>query len=403
MEAHNKDKYFKSDKILNAINKLFVSLQDYEKKEINQNLHQVIDEIIEKMKEDTFFKKVFQRKLFGGSFYKGTKIGVPEEFDIDIIIKLPINYEDIKISICEHKGFINIHSGLNPNNLINPKMDREVLKLLDNSMYIDQNKFRSWMESIVTITIHNLPKKGNKYLLKINNTEYMIRVIKSGPAFTFEIEFMNGKKINVDLVPVLEFSKNIPHMSNLSEFKILKKQNWFAIPKPITINKQKHICWRTCFYEQEKEILSKNGQIKQIIRLMKKLRDTKNWNNIASYYIETIALNLLQKDSLFGKGSCTLSFMKMLRSMHSTLIHQCLPYYWNNDFNLLYKLNLIEIRNISNQLRRIIEHIDRSIENDPYIIAKCILNEEEYNQLYFELNKPPSETENNENSICMII
>lgn len=62
----------------------------------------------------------------------------------------------------------------------------------------------------------------------------------------------------------------------------------------------------------------------------------------------------------------------MLRSMHSTLIHQCLPYYWNNDFNLLYKLNLTEIRNISNQLRKIIEHIDRSIENDPYIIAKYI-------------------------------
>lgn len=230
-----------------------------------------------------------------------------------------------------------------------------------------------------------------------------IRVIKSGPAFTYEIEFINGKKINVDLVPVLEFSKDIPHMSNLSEFKVLKKQNWFAVPKPITINKQKHICWRTCFYEQEKEILSKNGQIKQIIRLMKKLRDTKNWNNIASYYIETIALNLLQEDSLFGKGSCTLSFMKMLRSMHSTLIHQCLPYYWNNDFNLLYKLNLIEMRNISNQLRKIIENIDRSIENDPYIIANYILNEKEYNELYSELNKSPSETENNEDNICMII
>lgn len=49
------------------------------------------------MKEDAFFKKVFQRKLFGGSFYKGTKIGTPEEFDIDIIIKLPINYEFVKV------------------------------------------------------------------------------------------------------------------------------------------------------------------------------------------------------------------------------------------------------------------------------------------------------------------
>ncbi|KAL2728430.1 cyclic GMP-AMP synthase-like receptor, partial [Vespula squamosa] len=96
MEIEN-NKYFNSDKVLNDINKLFVSVQENEKKKINQNLHEVIDGILEKMKEDAFFKKVFQRKLFGGSFYKGTKISAPKEFDIDIIIKLPINYECINV------------------------------------------------------------------------------------------------------------------------------------------------------------------------------------------------------------------------------------------------------------------------------------------------------------------
>lgn len=56
-----------------------------------------------------------------------------------------------------------------------------------------------------------------------------------------------------------------------------------------------------------------------MILSFQKLRDTKNWNNIASYYIETIALNLLQKDSLFGKGSCTLSFMKVFIQLYTFL------------------------------------------------------------------------------------
>ncbi|KAL2712818.1 cyclic GMP-AMP synthase-like receptor, partial [Vespula squamosa] len=308
------------------------------------------------------------------------------------------------IRSCEHSGFIKIHSGLNKNKLINLGMDsREMNRLLDDDMYIDQNKFRSWMESIVTKTILNLLEiKDNRYLLKINNNEYIIRIIKSGPAFTFEVEFMNGKTINIDLVPVLEFSKDVPNMHNLSEFKTFQKQNWFAVPKPVTQVGRKCICWRTCFYEQEKEILSKNGQIKQIIRLVKKLRDTRNWKNIASYYIETIALHLLQDEPNFGKRSCTLSFMQMLCYMQKTLINRCLYYYWNNRFNLLDKLHFEEVKNISNKLGKIIKTINESIENNPYIIAFHILNTEEYKQFLEWLNKQPSEIENNEYSRCIL-
>lgn len=49
-----------------------------------------------------------------------------------------------------------------------------------------------------------------------------IRITKGGPAFTFEIELPNGKIINIDLVPVLEFSKDVPFMDPSLDFKQFK-------------------------------------------------------------------------------------------------------------------------------------------------------------------------------------
>ncbi|KAI4497926.1 hypothetical protein M0802_007042 [Mischocyttarus mexicanus] len=276
--------------------------------------------------QDYFFNKVYQTILFGGSYYKKTRICAPTEFDIDIIIKLPINYEHIKI-----------------------------------------------------------------------------RIKKSGPAFTLQIHFSDNETIDVDLVPVLEFSKDPPNV----DLHYYKKQNWFAVPKPLySYNGNSQIFWRTCFYEQEKEILSKNGKIKEVIKLMKKLRDTQNWINFASYYIETLALHEVQSNILLEKKSITVLFMEMLHKLHNSLINKRITYYWDGKFNLLSKLSDAEIVNIEKRLNRIIQTIYKLIDSDEYIIASYILNPIELRTLKFQINseqstehEQPTETQ----SRCMIL
>ena len=49
------------------------------------------------MRQDELFNVLYRRIMYGGSFYKGTKYGKPEEFDLDFIIKLPINYSKITV------------------------------------------------------------------------------------------------------------------------------------------------------------------------------------------------------------------------------------------------------------------------------------------------------------------
>ena len=42
---------------------------------------------------------MYKQIIYCGSFYKGTKIGEPNEFDLNIILEVPINYDCINVRI----------------------------------------------------------------------------------------------------------------------------------------------------------------------------------------------------------------------------------------------------------------------------------------------------------------
>lgn len=54
----------------------------------------------------------------------------------------------------------------------------------------------------------------------------------------------------------------------------------------------------------------------EMILSFQKLRDTENWKSIASYYIETLALNTLKNNPYFGNIQCTLLFMKVFIQLY---------------------------------------------------------------------------------------
>lgn len=48
---------------------------------------------------DPLFADTYNQKIvFGGSYYKGTKYGDPDEFDLIFVIKLPIEYHYLKVT-----------------------------------------------------------------------------------------------------------------------------------------------------------------------------------------------------------------------------------------------------------------------------------------------------------------
>ncbi|XP_051162498.1 cyclic GMP-AMP synthase-like receptor [Leptopilina boulardi] len=402
--------HFSNDQILNTINK-FVTLQKDDRKISNAHIEKVIKEgIIPLMRRnDPFFNKFFNSILHGGSYYKGTKVGKPNEYDLNMIILLPWRQDTLNFETPEKKpGYIKIQLTKDSKLQDWKNYEKQLDKIISPNNYLDQNKFRELMESILSRSLQTLPNcpiRKNWKQLQISNENYSISYKKSGPAFTFTIIFSNNQEIDVDLVPSLEFS--VPPPKRYKGFKNEPK-NWSIIPKPQN-EENGNLMWRISFYREEKERLK--GPMKTVIRLLKKLRDTQRMHNFCSYFIETVALNELksyENDLNFMKLPITCIFMHMLEKLRDAAKNHNIPFFYNKNMNLLEKISSMEMKNYADRFAQIILKINQNISTDPCIIAKFILTPEELRKLKEEYlpTVPSAEaqeiTEQIERSRCIL-
>lgn len=145
--------------------------------------------------------------MFAGSVYDGIKISKMDEFDMDIVIRLPINYDLDIIIENDQPGFVKLKIENAFDNLDKQKDWEKCHKVTrdwrDTDKYLLQNKFRFWMHSIVQKAMNDLNGQ-----VTVNDVTYLVKYKQSGPAYTLKIQ--NDKeneyfKLDVDLVPVIRF------------------------------------------------------------------------------------------------------------------------------------------------------------------------------------------------------
>ncbi|XP_036146503.1 uncharacterized protein LOC105833624 isoform X2 [Monomorium pharaonis] len=346
--------------------------------------------------QSPLFCETFQRIVWAGSYYKGTRFGQPEEYDLNFVINLfkIFKERDIKFST-DRPGFIKIRTvwrnGNSTNNLkLDSKACRELNSFIDkvdevNEEYLNQEKFRNWMEKIVNKAINAI---GENNRIQFDGC-VLEKSKKSGPAFTLTFQLLgSGKIIDVDVVPVLAFSTRIlpPRCSkmNILESCVILNRCWFVVPKPLN-NRQSefgnfcHRYWRLCFYEFEKDLLSDHDYqgMKPVIRQLKKLRTSQKWKSVASYYLETLCYHEKERFHKSHSNSYTFLFFTMLEKLHEAFQNGYIRYYWDDDHNLLENIGFYEMRNMENRLNKVLKNIRKTIKNDKYAIAKCVLDMDE--------------------------
>ncbi|KZC12748.1 hypothetical protein WN55_05349, partial [Dufourea novaeangliae] len=256
-----------------------------------------------------------------------------------------------------------------------------ILKKLMVDDYLDPDKFRQWIEGVLSKVITDLPKVQDKYQLvtQTNFNTFMVKIKKSGPAFTLTVTISpTNEDISIDLVPALAFKKYEIHGSTLKlhEVKNYRNKTWYAIPLPlkdIDTDDSKGLHWRVSFCHQEREILARHGRVKPVIRLLKKFRDTQNWKNIASYFIETLFLNkLTELKEILNKISLTLFFFVMLKEMQHAFQQHRVEYFWDENYNLLEKIRKDEMTNITHRLNNIIKNIEKNAISNSLVFAAHI-------------------------------
>ncbi|XP_054012812.1 cyclic GMP-AMP synthase-like receptor [Hylaeus anthracinus] len=414
MENTNLKKYLSNDIVFCMINKMFITLDPAEVKRSNMYL-EIVRALVQLMRnEDPLFAKSYQEIIYCGSFYKGTKVGKPNEYDLNIVLKFPIDYQGISLS-SNQPGFTKIH-------VTNASLTKFLLKYdssnpirksfqkLISQECLDPDNVRQWIEGILSKVFQTLPKNGNKYTLQMQNrdgTTRKFKIKKSGPAFTLILSISEeSEDIHIDLAPALVFQKYNIHGSSvrMNEIQTYKNKVWYAIPLPTNNNDwNEKLHWRFNFCHQENELLTRYSRIKPVIRQMKKLRDTQNWKSIASYFIETLFLHkLMMFEEDFDRIPFTLLFFKMLKELYNAC-NQCrIEYFWDLKYNLLQKIKASEMCNITCRLNRIIMLIEKQISPNPYIIAEHILNTDELRLLQLEYDRRQN---NNQDvgSLCTIM
>lgn len=58
---------------------------------------QILEDLTSTMKSlSPLFRNTYQRRAYTGSYYKKTRVGTPNEFDLNLLINLPLKREDFE-------------------------------------------------------------------------------------------------------------------------------------------------------------------------------------------------------------------------------------------------------------------------------------------------------------------
>ncbi|XP_023940040.2 cyclic GMP-AMP synthase-like receptor [Bicyclus anynana] len=349
------------------------------------------------MKEvDKYYERYASNVQFAGSHYDRLRIKKPDEFDMDIVIGVPVNMRrdpsdplesDIVIEQ-KSPGFVQLRAGTQYQNiLIRDGIDCVINKTaygwLDDRKYILRSKFIDWFKSVGNKGLNRFQLKDGQRVCYVDSTCYTIRTSSSGPAWTIIIE-APGFRLDVDLVPALKFPEN--RWLNARSYRPIpvdcRRGYWMVVPKPNKAGSphDEQRSWRIALQEQEKQLLNNTNSLRQVIRLLKKFRDAQGMQKIASYYIKTIFFwEIIEKQgdtTFWQRNDIAYLFQHMMKKFYEALDRGSIPYFWNRNNNMIENLN----SNLRNEYKRKILSLLNVLDSprEYKSVARYLLDSNEY-------------------------
>ncbi|XP_068630635.1 cyclic GMP-AMP synthase-like receptor [Battus philenor] len=332
----------------------FIAIKENDFRRSQEVFKSVFEQVKVKIGEQcNFFNKYARQVMYGGSVYDGTKVSQMDEFDMDIVINLPINYDNAESGIImeyDSPGFVKMKICSAFDNLDKQKEWETCHKVTrdwrDDKKYFLQSKFRHWLHSNIQKALNEM---GGK--VTVNGDTFIMKYKESGPAYTLQLRNMSGEdhfQLDVDLVPVIRFM--LPRWpQGYRTVNDTKAKEWLVVPKPKKELKDETIksrCWRLSFQEFEREMLKECMHLKVVIRLIKKLKNSLKMKAIASYYIKTLFLWKVEKNKLaniknkeYWRNNVSELLRIMLQEFHDAIKEKNIPYFWNKKNNLIENLN----------------------------------------------------------------
>ncbi|KAJ9589875.1 hypothetical protein L9F63_017030, partial [Diploptera punctata] len=220
--------------VVHSLHKNYISLNFEEMKVYDEHRARVLDLITNQMKMmDALFNAVFKYVYGVGSYYDNLKVSKPDEYDVNMVIKLPVDYNKIKIlTDMVPAGFAKVYVRDAMRQLhYHPRWNSTYKRMenwMSNGGFLLQTKFRYWFQGVLTKAVKDLTRRRQFRF-------YQVWVKNSGPAMTLVVKILSDDVIiNVDIVPVLHFSyPTWPSNAQLPTIRMNTptKKTWFLVPK----------------------------------------------------------------------------------------------------------------------------------------------------------------------------
>ncbi|GBP47541.1 Cyclic GMP-AMP synthase [Eumeta japonica] len=355
---------FNLDEVLADVYKRSVALKDNDFQRYYTVFGLVFRQLQEKMKAvDPYYARYSSRKEFTGSHSDRLRIGRPDEFDVDIVIRLPTS--DLFIEKYS-PGFVRLRTGSEFSGMCSNddhNIKQVVSQWVDDSGYLLRTEFTNWFKSVVARAINQFPQN---IIRSSRKRHFHLSIRDSGPACTLIVKGERNFLMSVDLVPALEFTEDKwPHDDRCYRQipAHCRVGSWLVVPKGTSGSSPQdpQRIWRVSLHAQEKRLIHGTRHLRQAIRLTKKVRDTLELNEIASYYIKTLFLwELEDRKCEFWKKRVGFIFNIMVRKLYEAVRVREIPFFWNPRHNLIGHVDSQLLHDYELRLKNLVDTLEEA-------------------------------------------
>ncbi|KAH8239079.1 hypothetical protein KR032_000465 [Drosophila birchii] len=298
-----------------VLEKLLIS--DKDRAVFTKDAEEIQNFVIEELKKvDETFREVFNGLSLGGDYLDRVKLNTPDEFDMHMKLKFPLN--------------------------ISPERDQSAFIFLNAPFIvascgrIHRLKLQSWLRDAFHKVFHPVCSFTSS-----SRQTYRLSYTLEGYGCAHTIEAVGASRtIKFDLVPAFEFTgAQWPLPNPPVTDKVRREWPWFGIPQTRPKRTKGTTTFMAIAPHWEREMMKNTDNLKNILRLMKGLRDAhaQKLPHLSSYMLKTVLLHQIEKVD-WQRDLGTL-LVEMWCCLVEHLQTGRLPYYLENEHNILTRMN----------------------------------------------------------------
>lgn len=274
----------------------------------------------------------------------------PDEFDMHVKLNLP--FEVVPIRDPQRDGFVFLK--------VPGRNSHPAVAIYTNGCYIDRESMQSWIREAFKKVFTSYDR------LRVNNEWYDLEYVNCGFGCAHTIVATSSSRtISFDFVPAFEYTNSSwPLPAPDVDLNVRKSFNWFAIPQQKSPADDR--TFMVCAPHWEREMMSDKQNLKNVIRLMKAMRDTHNQGlpHLSSYMLKTvILLQLKHRSNSYWQQDLGTLYTDMWKKLDEYFRAGNLPFFLAPGCNHFDRMKPIDF----NKCKTTVAELNRKLQNIRYV------------------------------------